>query len=134
VPNETKFERAAAIRSSSSAATVAATRSASRSSRIAAIASTSTPRSAASVARRTLRKPCCSWPVSGSVLRTAWCRPAVALNGIPAATTDAMPTASSAASGCSSGRTPPVRNFARYPVATHAAIASARRASRGISM
>ena len=37
------------------------------------------PRGGAVVASRTLRKPCCSNPVSGSVFRTAWCSPAVRL-------------------------------------------------------
>ena len=38
-------------------------------------------RSAASTASSTLRKPWCSKPVAGSVWRTAWCSPAVHLNG-----------------------------------------------------
>ena len=39
------------------------------------------PCSAAAVAASTLTKPWWVKPVSGSMCRTAWCRPAVSLNG-----------------------------------------------------
>ena len=60
-----------------------------------ATSATSAPSRAASTAASRLTKPCCSKPVAGSVLRSAWCRPAVALNGTPARTVATTVSASS---------------------------------------
>jgi len=83
-PNEVNEARTAIARDGSRAATRPATASRSRSARVAAswsrspFSSLSTPWRAASTARKRLRNPCCSKPFSASVLRMAWCRPAVA--------------------------------------------------------
>ena len=72
----------------------------------------SAPPAAARVAASTLRKPWWTRPVSGSVCRTAWCRPAVSLNGSSRSRQAQITAASSTGVGNSSAARPPVRNFA----------------------
>lgn len=98
VPTERNCSRAAWALSPSPA-TVAATTGPRRSASTLATSAWSAPAWAAATAVSTFRNPCCSNPVTGSVLRTAWCSPAVALKGTPARVVLAIAAASSASSG-----------------------------------
>ena len=53
---------------------------------------------------RTFRTPCCSKPVAASVTRTAWCSPAVSLNGSRRSVTATRKAASSSSAGEGLGR------------------------------
>ena len=67
------------------------------------------------VATSTLRKPWWVKPVSGSVCRSAWCSPAVSLNGSSRSRQAQITAASSTGVGNSSAASPPVRNFGAMP-------------------
>src|SRR6266508_744683 len=85
------------------------------------------------VASSTFRKPWCSKPVSAAVCRTAWCRPAVHLNGTSRSRQPAMNAATCSEVGNRSADSPPVRSLAAYPASATTSSARSQAPVRPIS-